>query len=54
MGKGGGSIADFYIDNGIDPTDPDSFDAWLDGAEEGHNDGGWAYAGRCSTSGSAA
>ena len=24
------SMADFYIDNGIDPTDPDSFDNFVD------------------------
>jgi len=25
------SIAEFYIDNGIDPSDPESFDAWMAG-----------------------
>jgi hypothetical protein len=23
------SIAEFYIDNGIDPLDPESFDTWM-------------------------
>ena len=40
------SIAEFYIDNGIDPGDPHSFDAFMQGLEEGHSDGGWAYAAR--------
>ena len=39
------SIAEFYMENGIDPGDPDSFDAYLDGASEGNHDGAWAYAG---------
>lgn len=29
MGKGGGSIADFYIENGIDASDPDHMDEFL-------------------------
>ena len=39
------SIAEFYMENGIDPGDPDSLDAYLDGASEGNHDGAWAYAG---------
>ena len=40
------SIAEFYIENGIDPGDPDSFDAWMhDHAEFGSSDGAWRYAG---------
>ena len=37
------SIAEFYIDNGIDPGDPDSFDAWMAGAAHGDYDGAWVY-----------
>jgi len=37
------SIASFYIDNGIDPYDQDSMDAYLGGVEEGHEYGAWAY-----------
>ena len=40
------SIAEFYIENGIDPGDPASFDAWMVGHERGSMDGGWEYAGQ--------
>ena len=39
------SIASFYIDNGIDPGDPDSLDAFLGGLAHGSSDGAWAYRG---------
>lgn len=37
------SIASFYIENGIDPGDPGSLDAFLGGIAEGHQDGAWCY-----------
>ena len=37
------SIAEFYLDNEIDPSDPASYDAWLDGLDDGDSGGGWAY-----------
>eukprot|EP01006_Ploeotia_vitrea_P049227 TRINITY_DN67322_c4_g3_i1.p1 TRINITY_DN67322_c4_g3~~TRINITY_DN67322_c4_g3_i1.p1 ORF type:complete len:208 (-),score=16.26 TRINITY_DN67322_c4_g3_i1:194-754(-) len=39
------SMAEFYIDNGIDPSDPNSMNAFLQGCAEGHSDGAWEYAG---------
>jgi hypothetical protein len=39
------SIAEFYIEHGIDPSDPASYDAWAEGAADGDYDGGWVYAG---------
>ena len=29
MGKGRGSLADFYIDNGLDPGDPNHMDTFF-------------------------
>ena len=40
------SIADFYIDNGIDAEDPGSMDAFLGGLERGHQDGAWQRKGQ--------
>jgi len=40
------SIAEFYVENGIDPSDPDSYDAWLAGAMNGDPNGAWEYAGQ--------
>ena len=37
------SIASFYIDYGIDPSDPNHLDSFLSGLAEGHTDGGWVY-----------
>lgn len=37
------SIAEFYIENGIDPGDPDSFDAWMHShSHYGSSGGAWA------------
>ena len=36
----------FYIENGIDPGDPASFDAFMEGQARGSMDGAWEYAGR--------
>ena len=38
------SICDFYVDNFIDPNDPASFDAYMQGMQEGHSDGALIYA----------
>ena len=41
------SIAEFYIENGIDASDDGSFDAFMhEHASSGSSDGAWAYAGR--------
>eukprot|EP00038_Savillea_parva_P028232 m.63872 g.63872 ORF g.63872 m.63872 type:complete len:501 (-) comp8187_c0_seq1:694-2196(-) len=40
------SIAEFYLEHGIDPGDPDSFDAFMVGMSEGHDDGAWCYRAR--------
>jgi hypothetical protein len=37
------SMAEFYIDHGIDPGDPDSFDAWMEGEKHGDYDGAHMY-----------
>ena len=36
----------FCIENGIDPGDPASFDAFMEGHARGSMDGAWEYAGR--------
>ena len=35
------SMAEFYMDNGIDPGDPDSLDAFMGGLEHGHSGGAY-------------
>jgi hypothetical protein len=40
------SMAEFYLESGIDPGDPASMEAWMSGAITGNVNGAWEYAGR--------